>query len=84
MPFNFDMVRNISSINNTHSLIQIDNRNVSSNGYKTNEVKTYIINNKEGSGFFISRQLPLILSITDNRIAFLKNKEFPQVEISEY
>lgn len=81
---NFDSLENVIALGEDFFLVQVANKTMTKDGARKNRIKTFIINNKDGSGFYIKKELPFILSLTDSKIAFYSETEFPIVTISEY
>lgn len=84
LPINFDSIYHTASVNKDYFIVQVATRTISSEGYAINGIKTFLLNYQDGSGRLISETLPAILSISESRIAFLTEKDFPQVVIAQY
>jgi hypothetical protein len=85
-PQEFDYMTNVVSLNEHFSLVQVTNATQSTEGRKINQVKTYVINNADGSGYYIKKELPRIISAAGKYLVFYTESDYPgiQVQIAEY
>ena len=80
----FDLIENLIVLNSDYLLVQVENRKLNGDENQKIKLHSYLLNNNNGSGIYIGNDLSLILSATENRLAFLEQGDYPRVRISQY
>lgn len=75
----FDSIENVAYINDQHFIVQIFNRELVDDRYKT-IIKTYVIDFDSGEGVFVSSDIPKIIGVNySERIYLAYNPDKPTV-----
>jgi WD40 repeat protein len=80
----YDFIQNLIVLNSDYLLVQIENRKLIGDENQQKTLHSYLLNNDNGSGIYIGNDLYLILSTTEDRLAFLEEDDYPRVRIAEY
>jgi len=80
----FDLIKNLIVLNSDYLLVQVENRKLNGGENQKITLHSYLLDNNNGSGVYIGDNLPPILAATENRLAFLKEYDYPHIRIAEF